>query len=214
LREFPDRTALASALAAAVRDVLQARLAGDGRAALAVSGGTTPVAFFELLARERLDWARVTVTLVDDRCVPESSDRSNVRLVKEHLLQHEAKAATFLPLLAGAAPKIAPLLPFAAVVLGMGLDGHTASLFPGGDNLAAALAGPHLIETMRAPGAPEPRVTLTLPALLHSGFLALHIEGAAKREALATAATKGPATQMPIRAVLTHRPELDIFWCP
>ena len=81
MREFPDRTALASALAAAVRDVLQARLAGDGRAALAVSGGTTPVAFFELLARERLDWARVTVTLVDDRCVPESSDRSNVRLV-------------------------------------------------------------------------------------------------------------------------------------
>lgn len=193
---------------------MQVRLARDGKAALAVSGGTTPVAFFEHLAREQLDWARVTVTLADDRCVPASSDRSNVRLVTEHLLQHEAKAATFLRLLAGQDHEIAPLLPFAAVVLGMGRDGHTASLFPGGDNLAAALAGPHLIETMRAPGAPEPRVTLTLPALLQTEFLALHIEGAAKREVLATAETAGPVAQMPIRAVLAHRPRATIFWCP
>jgi 6-phosphogluconolactonase len=214
LREFPTRTALASALAAAVRDALQARLARDGKAALAVSGGTTPVAFFEQLARERLDWAHVTVTLVDDRCVPETSDRSNVRLVNEHLLQHEAKAAMFLPLRVGQDQAIAPLLPFAAIVLGMGLDGHTASLFPGGDNLAAALAGPHLIETMRAPGAPEPRVTLTLPALLHSGFLALHIEGAAKREALAAAETPGSVEQMPIRAILAQPQHAQIFWCP
>jgi 6-phosphogluconolactonase len=214
LREFSARTALASALAAAVRDALQARLARDGKAALAVSGGTTPVAFFQHLAREKLDWARVTITLVDDRCVPESSDRSNVRLVKEHLLQHSAKAATFLPLLAGQDEKIAPLLPFAAVVLGMGADGHTASLFPGGDHLAAALAGPHLIETMRAPGAPEPRVTLTLPALLQTELLALHIEGAAKRVVLATAEAAGPVAEMPIRAVLAHRPRATIFWCP
>jgi len=180
---------------------------------LAVSGGTTPALFFDHLAREKLDWARVTITLVDDRCVPESSDRSNVRLVKEHLLQHEAAAARFVPLVAGQDQAIAPLLPFAAVLLGMGHDGHTASLFPGGDHLAAALAGPHLIETMRAQGVPEPRVTLTLPTLLQTDFLALHIEGAAKRAVLATAETAGPVEQMPIRAILAH-PPCAIFWCP
>ena len=201
-------------MAEAVRNALQARLARDGKASLAVSGGTTPTVFFEHLAREKLDWARVTVTLVDDRSVPESSDRSNVRLVKEHLLQqHAAAASRFVPLAAGQDQTIAPLLPFAAVVLGMGLDGHTASFFPGGDNLAAALAGPHLIETMRAPGAPEPRVTLTLPALLQTDFLVLHIEGAAKREVLATAEAAGPVMQMPIRAILAHPPRA-IFWCP
>jgi 6-phosphogluconolactonase len=214
LREFLVRTALASALAEAVRDALQARLARDGKASLAVSGGTTPVAFFEHLAREKLDWARVAVTLVDDRCVPEVSDRSNVRLVKTHLLQHEAAAATFVSLVAGAEQRIAAILPFACVVLGMGLDGHTASFFPGGDHLAAALAGPHLIETMRAPGAPEPRVTLTLPVLLQTDFLALHIEGTAKREALAAALGQGPIAEMPIRAVLAHQPPAKIFWCP
>jgi 6-phosphogluconolactonase len=214
LREFLVRTALASALAEAVRNALQARLARDGKASLAVSGGTTPVAFFEHLAREKLDWARVAVTLVDDRCVPVDSDRSNVRLVKTHLLQHEAAAATFVPLVAGAEQRIADMLPFACVVLGMGLDGHTASFFPGGDHLAAALAGPHLIETMRAPGVPEPRVTLTLPALLQADFLAIHIEGAAKREVLAEALAGGPAEQKPIRAVLARQPRPDIFWCP
>jgi 6-phosphogluconolactonase len=214
LREFLDRTALASALAAAVREALQRRLAGDGKAALAVSGGTTPVMFFEHLAKQDLDWSRVTITLVDDRCVPELSDRSNVRLVKTHLLQHEAAEATFVPLVAAQDQKIAPLLPFAAVVLGMGLDGHTASFFPGGDNLAAALAGPHLIETMRAPGAPEPRVTLTLPALMQADLLILHIEGTAKRAVLATAEAEGPVAQMPIRTVLAHRSRLEIFWCP
>jgi 6-phosphogluconolactonase len=214
LREFSTRTALASALAAAVRDALQARLDRDGKASLAVSGGTTPALFFDHLAREKLDWARVTITLVDDRCVPESSDRSNVRLVKEHLLQHEAAAARFVPLVAGQDQAIAPLLPFAAVLLGMGHDGHTASLFPGGDNLAASLTGPRLIETMHASGAPEPRVTLTLPTFLQTDFLALHIEGAAKRAVLATAETAGPVEQMPIRAVLAHLPRAQIFWCP
>lgn len=213
MREFATRAALASALAASVRDALQARLSRDGKASLAVSGGTTPALFFDHLAREKLDWAQVTITLVDDRCVPESSDRSNARLVKEHLLQHQAAASRFVPLVAGQDQAIAALLPFASVVLGMGLDGHTASLFPGGDNLAAALAGPHLIETMRAPGAPEPRVTLTVPALLQTDFLALHIEGAAKREGLAAAESAGPIAQMPIRAILAHQPRA-VFWCP
>jgi 6-phosphogluconolactonase len=215
LREFVNPEQLAAALADAVAGALQARLARDKAAALAVSGGTTPVKFFQALSSRQLDWPLVTVTLVDDRCVPESSERSNARLVEMHLLQNAAAQATFLPLIGAAESAIAALpLPFAAVVLGMGLDGHTASFFPGGDHLAAALAGYHLLETMNAPGANEPRVTLTLAPLLGADFLALHIEGAAKRKALEAAMQPGSAEAMPVRAVLARQPGPEIFWCP
>src|ERR1700722_18201436 len=98
LREFVNSEQLAAALADAVAGALRARLARDKAAALAVSGGTTPVKFFQALSARPLDWPLVTVTLVDDRCVPESSERSNARLVKMHLLQNAAAQAVFLPL--------------------------------------------------------------------------------------------------------------------
>ena len=222
IREFPTPQALADALADYVTALLIARLARDGAAALAVSGGTTPVKFFQALATKELDWRHVTITLVDDRWVPEASSRSNAALVKQHLLQGKAADAKFLPLVNDAATPEAGLaeveravtalpLPFAAVVLGMGLDGHTASFFPGGDHLAAALAPSHgqLAETMRAPGAVEPRITLTLPVLLAAEGVALHIEGAAKRAVL-----EGGAPDLPVRAALARKPAPEIFWSP
>ncbi len=226
IRDFATPEALAEALAAYVAALLAARLARDGTAALAVSGGTTPVGFFKALSARPLDWAGVTVTLVDERWVPEHSPRSNAGLVRAHLLQGPAAAARFLPLVTGdAAPEAARAtvqemvaalaLPFAAVVLGMGDDGHTASFFPGGDRLAAALAPDQgqLVETMRAPAAGEPRITLTLPVLLQADGVALHIEGAAKRAVLETAKQPGPAADLPIRAVLDSA-RLEIFWSP
>jgi len=104
----------------------------------------------------------------------------------------------------------------AAAVLGMGLDGHTASFFPGGDHLAAALnpAGKVLAMPMTALRAGEPRLTLTLPVLLAAGFLALHIEGAQKRLVLEQALQPGPVADMPVRAVLARRPAPEIFWSP
>ena len=215
LREFINSQQLATTLADAVSNALRARLARDVTAALAVSGGTTPVKFLSALSRCPLDWSRVTVTLVDERCVPETSECSNARLVRMHLLQNAAVAAKFLPLVGAAESAIAALsLPLAAVVLGMGLDGHTASFFPGGDHLAAALAGSHLLQTISAPGAGEPRMTLTLPVLLGADYLALHIEGAAKLKTLEAAMRPGEPEEMPIRAVLARRPGLEIFWCP
>jgi 6-phosphogluconolactonase len=215
LREFVNSEQLAGALADAVSDALRARLARSDAAALAVSGGTTPVKFFQALSTRQLDWSRVMVTLVDDRCVPETSERSNARLVRTQLLQNAAARATFFPLVGAAESAIAALpLPFAAVVLGMGLDGHTASFFPGGDHLAAALASHHLLETISAPGAVESRVTLTLAPLLGADFLALHIEGAAKLKALEAAMQPGSAEAMPVRAVLARQPGPEIFWCP
>jgi len=227
MREFSSAADLAEALASAVQDALAARLRHDGAAALAVSGGTTPVAFFQALSRRDLDWRAVTVTLVDERWVPESSPRSNAALLKTHLLQNRAAAATFVPLVNSAATPetgrhdaeaaIAALpLPFAAIVLGMGTDGHTASFFPGGDRLNEALypATGQLIETMRAEAAIDPRITLTLPVLLEADHLFLHIEGQAKRDTLEAAMQPGPIETMPIRAILRRDPPLQIFWSP
>jgi 6-phosphogluconolactonase len=226
MRIFDTPGALAEALADDVAAALAARLQ-TGPAVLAVSGGQTPVRFFAALAQRKLDWARVTVTLVDDRWVPESSPRSNAALVRAHLLQGEAAAARFLPLVNGAATPEAGReaieaellglpLPLTVAVLGMGLDGHTASFFPGSDGLVAALAAGngHLLTPLRAAAAGEPRITLTLPVLLQAAHVALHIEGAAKREVLDAAQRGGSRIDMPVRAILARLPAPEIFWSP
>jgi 6-phosphogluconolactonase len=170
------------------------------------------------LALQAVAWARVAVTLVDERWVPESSERSNAALVRKNLLQGAAAAARFLPLyrdvpepedaLAGIESDLGGLpSPFDALVLGMGNDGHTASFFPGGDHLAQALdpQTQALVLPMRAPDAGEPRITLTLPPIISARRLYLHIEGEAKREVLASAVSGiGAGAAYPIRTVLSQ----------
>jgi 6-phosphogluconolactonase len=105
-------------------------------------------------------------------------------------------------------------MPFAAVILGLGEDGHTASFFPKGDRLHEALdpSGTRAVETMRAPGAAEPRVTLTFSLLKAADFLALHIEGESKRHVLSQAERDGPLKDMPVRAFLRAGRPLEVFW--
>lgn len=226
---FSDCQAQAVTLAGRVAELLRSGLQQRGQALLAVSGGSTPKLFFEALSREPLDWAKVQVTLVDERWVPQSDPRSNARLVQSLLLQHAAGAAQWVPLYTGDATPEAALatvraridalpLPFDAVVLGMGEDGHTASFFPAGDHLAEALDldGQTSVLPMRASGAGEPRITLTLPTLLQTGALILLVSGEAKRTLLADARLGlGAAQDYPVRAVLTQtRVPVAVYWCP
>lgn len=210
--EYPDRDLQALALARQVASDLRAALNRRDRAVLAVPGGTTPAGLFDLLGGQELDWARVTILPTDERWVPEDDPRANARLIRGRLMTEGAAAATYLPLWTAAATPddtawaveeaVAAVLPIDVLVLGMGADGHVASLFPGGDRLAEALApeAPPVL-AMQAPGAPEPRITLTLPVLRGAFAVHLLIAGADKRAALQAARGAEPAT-MPVAALL------------
>jgi 6-phosphogluconolactonase len=212
-RPFADREQLALQLARDVASALQKRIAVEGRATLAVSGGITPTLLFDRLSAVALPWAQVTVTLVDERQVPETSDRSNARLVKMHLLQDKAAAAAFVPLFPDATA--AALLQPDVVVLGMGNDGHTASFFPGGDTLAEAInpATQERLIALTAPGSGGPRITFTLPVLLKAEHMMLHIEGAEKYATFEKAMGDGPVEEMPVRAVLRSSTPITVYWC-
>ena len=228
LNSFANGNALAEALASTVAAHLANAVEARGKAVLAVSGGTTPARFFKVLSLKDLPWEKITVTLVDERFVPPTSDRSNQKLVTDMLLQNRAAKASFVGLYNDApnaeegakiaAQAIAKLgQPFDVVILGMGGDGHTASFFPGGDRLSDAISPdqPELVLPMHAEGAGEPRLTLTLPAIVKARLVALHIEGAGKMETLEAALGSGATADMPIRAVLRYEPiELEIFWAP
>lgn len=213
--QFEDSEDLAEGLATRIARQLRWGIKHNGVASLAVSGGSTPKKFFRALSEKELEWDKVTITLVDERWVPASSSRSNAGLVKKNLLRAAAKAATFVSLYArGDEPEDGleavtrnlneVPMPFDALVLGMGLDGHTASFFPGGDNLKAAIDpnNEDLVIPMRAGGAGEARITLTLPVIAAAQLVVLHLEGDDKMKALHKALKKGPATTYPIRAVL------------
>lgn len=226
-RSFETAGQAAEALAADVAVQLRAGLAGRGAASLAVPGGRTPLPFFHALRALVLDWAHVSVTLTDERWVPESHPASNGALVRSHLLQDGAAAARFLPLYDGsptavvAAASVYQSLrglprPFDAVVLGMGEDGHFASLFPASPGIEEALDPdrPPACVAMRAPSAPCERLSLSLAALTDTRRLFLLITGAAKLELLQGAA-QGRGDEYPVSALTKERqPALEVYWSP
>ncbi|MFN3261471.1 MAG: 6-phosphogluconolactonase [Pikeienuella sp.] len=212
--------ALAAALAREAAETLRAAIVARGRALFAAPGGSTPAAFLAALAAAPLDWARVTILPGDERWVPPEDDRSN-----EGMIRRAMPGARILPFWrAGEGPEaaaprlsaeLAPLLPLDLAVIGMGEDMHCASLFPGAGALPAALAADAPpVMAIRAPGAPEPRLTLTLPPLAGAGRLVLLIRGEAKREALALATETEDPLAAPVSAVLRAARAAEVRWAP
>jgi 6-phosphogluconolactonase len=214
LETYPDREFLMLGLANTIAGQLADFLRREGKATLSVPGGTTPGPIFDTLSGVDLDWANVAVVLNDERWVPETSERSNTRLVRERLLRGRAAQARLVPLYAPAdQPEemlealedgLKPHLPISVLLLGMGADMHTASLFPGADRLEEALsASAPLLLPMRAEAAGEPRITLTAPVLRGAFNIHILITGPEKREALERAMTLTPQ-EAPVRAVLDN----------
>lgn len=219
--EYTDRDALMLDLADIIAGELVTALEHSDRASLCVPGGTTPGPIFDTLSGVNLAWDRVDVLLNDERWVPESSERSNTALLKRRLVTGAAAGANLIPLhtdvatpeegLNGLMPAVEAALPLNVLVLGMGTDMHTASLFPGADQLALGLsdAAPTLL-AMRAPGAPEPRITLSAKALKSAVSTHILITGPDKRAALELAQKLTPL-EAPIAAFLQ---DAQVHWAP
>lgn len=220
LSEYPDEDLMIMGLANKLAGQLENVLVHEDRASFVVPGGTTPGPVFDALCAATIQWDRVDIMLSDERWLPEAHVRSNARLIRERLLQGPAAQAVFHPYYTGhATPEetlaevesaIAPCLPISVLLLGMGTDMHTASLFPKSRGLAEALSPQTrtILQTIEAEGQPEMRVSMTAHVL--NGALNKHlvITGAEKRKALERATTLSPE-RAPVNAVLE---DMEVHW--
>ncbi|PZO65494.1 MAG: 6-phosphogluconolactonase [Paracoccus denitrificans] len=217
--DYADRELLLLELAGQISSQLRGNLRAVGNATLTLPGGSTPAPLIDALSAAPLEWGHVTVFPGDERCLPLDHNRSNYRLIRRHLLEGPAAAAQVIPLFdpaddtspgaaaEAAAHRIDPHLPITVLLLGMGTDMHTASMFPNGVGLDQALAGTKTVVEVEAPDG-ERRLTLTAPTLRAAQAIHLMIFGRDKREAFERAASLD-AVQAPIRAVW---PELIVHW--
>lgn len=233
--EEANASELAESLGQRVAMCLSEALERDGEASLVVSGGSTPAPVFRYLAEVDLNWSKVSVTLADERWVPPSHPDSNESLVRDTLLQGKAAVARFVPLyrskltgedaLRQVASDVSSMhQPFTVVMLGMGGDGHTASLFPDASSAellpAMALDNDDVVAFLNPPSVSQARITLTRACLLQAENRFLHITGEAKRDVLATAldACEGGEWQpghAPVVGLLTEQPaRATVFWSP
>ena len=229
-REFGNADAMFGALAEKIAASLSATVARAGGASLVVSGGTTPGDLFDVLAKKSAPWDRVAITLSDERWVEPTSDRSNEKLVRLRLLVANAAKAQLVPLKT-AAPHARDAegavhdavtgmpRPFDLTLLGMGTDGHTASLIPGSEGLARALdtADPMYVRAVNPPKLTEmgERMTLTLRAILDSRRIVILIKGEAKRAAYKDVLGGDDILAAPVRAVLRQAATpVEVFWSP
>lgn len=218
LVEYADREMLAMAVADHLVSDLTTALLHHDTVTLAVPGGTSPGPIFDVLSAVHLDWQRIKVMLTDERWVPEGHERSNTTLVKSRLLKNAASDAEFVPFVDTGAPEdvtaaksldLQGHLPISVMLLGMGGDMHTASLFPNAPGLEAALAedAPALC-VLKPDSQPDTRVSLAGHVI--AGALAKHlvIFGADKRAALERAAGLSPV-EAPIAVAMK---DLTVHW--
>ena len=228
IESFDTADAWAAAIAARLEETLAAAVIDNGKAFFAGPGGSTPAPVYARMAQADIDWARVAVTLVDERYVPETSPESNARLIREVLLTGRAAAARFVPLYQSevtvdrAAARASHALAaeggrFDAVLLGMGEDGHICSMFPHSPTLKtllspdlkpAVLGVPHGRDGL-APSLE--RLSINLPYLVQAGRVILGLKGAAKRAVFEREATGDPKIQ-PVAALIAAGVPLEVVW--
>lgn len=216
--EYPDREMLFLSLADRLAGQLSQHLRVNDGASLCVPGGTTPAPLYDYLSGSEIDWPRVTVLLNDERWVDGEHLRSNTRLLRRHLLKDKAAAARYIDLYTGdprpqdaalaLAEAIAPHLPLTVLLLGMGTDMHTASLFPSASETVLSLASDAPLVMAVESVKDEPRITLTAAALKGAINTHLLIAGADKREAFERAQGLDPI-EAPIRAFLG---DITVHW--
>lgn len=211
-----------------IANKLRAVIAAKGQAALMVSGGSSPKPVYERLSDVDLPWEKVTIGLVDERWVEAGQAGSNATFIRDNLLQNAAARAKFIAMKTAhnsPAEGIAALnqrftdcpKPFDICVMGMGLDGHTASWFPNSQGLSEALdeANPNIFCAVNAAGCPVAgdhphRMSLTLSAVLASDEIILFIPGGAKREVYLAAADK-PELDAPVKSLSKAGDKLCVF---
>ncbi|NMH58622.1 6-phosphogluconolactonase [Alteromonas ponticola] len=225
-KTFSDKSALVTSFADEIITLLSQGINENGRASLVVSGGSTPLPLFAELSQRNLDWSKVDVTLADERWVDESHADSNTRLVKENLLQNNAASAHFVALyshhndaadgIAEAEGRLSSLAqPFDVLILGMGEDGHTASLFPCSEQIdqGLSLTSGRVCLAVQPQTAPHQRISLSLPALLNSKRIFLHLTGEKKQAVLQDALKNHTEKEKPITAVVNRAP-VTLMWAP
>jgi len=208
-----------------IAEIINEAIQKNGRASMAVSGGSTPKPLFEELSLLDLDWSKVDLTMVDDRWVDADHKDSNEFLVRTHFIKNNAEKVNFVPLKndENNAKKGVSLteetlksivMPFDIVILGMGADGHTASLFPCSDELKEGmdLKTINSLVAINPKTAPYERISLTAKSITEAKQIFLHLNGSAKLHTLEEAMNLKDANKMPIYAFLEHG--LDIFWSP
>ncbi|WNC70470.1 6-phosphogluconolactonase [Thalassotalea psychrophila] len=222
---FKSRSQLDRKFAQRIAKQLTTAISDKGYASIAFSGGSTPKGLFNELSNKNIDWSNVTITLVDDRWVDTASKDSNDRLLRENLLQNYAAKATFFSLkqaenlseqyLANITEQASRFTPLDVVILGMGEDGHTASIFPCSAQVHQGLdelADPALIKVVPTT-APYERVTFNYAAIIQASHLYLHVVGQSKQDVISQALADDDATAMPIRAFLQNKDKTcNIFW--
>lgn len=224
INEFEQRQLLDEALADNIANILVNAVKLKGRASIAVSGGSTPKGFFKALSQKKLPWKSITITLADERWVDIDSNDSNTKLVHENLLQNEALNAKFFHLkqgekltsetLADLNVAAQQLLPLDVLILGMGEDGHTASLFPCSDEIEQCLSlnTPPLLSVVPKT-APHQRISFSFAALAQSKNTFLHISGESKKQVLVKALAEHNIKEMPIRAFLqAENINTQVYW--
>ena len=222
--DCPDRASWANKAAGKIAELLEDSIASRGTASLLVAGGSTPQPIFQRLSQMHLDWAKVHVGLTDERWVRATHTDSNEYLVRHALLRNQAGSAQFHPLYSSVPKPSAGLAeaersinamprPFDAVLLGMGTDGHFASLFPGlpETRIGLDLHSPALCVAIDRPQSGYARLSLTITALLYARLILVAISGRPKRTIALLALAGGADT--PITALLSHRKDdLEFLW--